>query len=79
MEKVTTLVLTRDGRPHLMSDAVSLEDARRWAEEGYLVFRFAARKGLWAMNCVNSGNVFNDEGASEKAREAFLLLSDKGV
>lgn len=60
MEKVVTLVLRRDGRHHITLEKCSIEDAQRWAEEGYEVFRLAVLGKQWAVNHVNSGKVVGD-------------------
>jgi hypothetical protein len=82
MNRVITVVLRRDGR-HQHTIECSLEDAQRWADEGYTVFRFAARDERWAVNHVNSGKVVTNESPhtdidKTTPRTAQFLLTVKG-
>lgn len=74
MARLTTIVLTRDGKPHLMSDKLAQEDAVRWAEEGYLVFMVAVDRGRWVVK-HSSGRVLTDESQQSSVQEVGALLS----
>lgn len=67
MGKVVTVVLKKDGRHHLTLDNCSPEDARRWADEGYVVFQLAVSGKSWAVHHVNDQKVMTDQTLSAGA------------
>lgn len=58
MLRLTTVILERDGKFHAVLNHCSIEDAERWVEHGYLVFRIGIDGRKWAVNFVNEGKVF---------------------
>jgi hypothetical protein len=80
MQTVITVILLRDGRHHLTVQC-SLDDAIRWCENGYTVFRISADGNTWAFNHVNSGRVFGSEVGEvvpDKIELAGFLIHSKG-
>lgn len=77
---VVTLVLTKTGRHHLTIENMSTEDAERWAEEGYHVFRAVIVDKQWAMNHVNSGQILTSEQKADEycSQSPLLLLTGGG-
>lgn len=87
MAKVNTVtvVVNRDGGLHVCVRNMSNEDAARWAELNYQVFKIAAAGGHWAVQHVNSGWAMDSGGPARQAaapgepmEAEFLLPLKKG-
>lgn len=73
MLRLTTIILERNGKFHAVLDRCSTEDAERWIEHGYLVFRIAVDGKRWGVNFVNEGRLMEWDGKAPTSFSSLLL------